>query len=150
MNPLDFINKIGITTYKNLVDKNFLEEVSEFDEDDIDFKSVYLDDYGLILEFYKSSDILNSVEISNIESIRNILPEPFKKNMTRNDVIDILGNPIDSRPPRKILTIQTGGVDQFYWLEDKSISVLAYYHYDSLKLKTVSFLPSDQVSWGNS
>ncbi len=150
MNSLDFINKIGITRYTNLVDEKYLEDVSEFDEDDIDFKNLYLDDYGLILEFYKFSEILNSVEINNIESVLNILPEPFEKNMMRNDVIDILGNPIVSRPPRKILTIQTGGVDQFYWLEDKSISVLAYYHYDSLKLKTVSFLPSNQVSWGNS
>ncbi|WP_186175404.1 DUF6392 family protein [Vibrio jasicida] len=150
MTPLFFIERIGTYTYQDFVDGEHLKGDVELDQDDIGEFSASMDKYGLTLIFAKKSSLLVCVEILNIDTIYNMLPTPLEVSMVRSDVLELLGPPIASKPPRKIISLFTGGVDQFNYKEQSSLAMLVYYHYEGLGIKAIKFKDSQAISWGNS
>ncbi len=148
MDVLVLMNNIGIYSYEDLREKELISGDFVFDDDPLEYRQVISESSGLLLEFSKSTSLLAKVEVENIESDKNLLPLPFKPDMHRDAVLNLLGEPVFSKPPRKIINIQTGGVDQFYWGGDNKISVLVYYHPETKKISTVAFKPTSNVSWG--
>lgn len=70
--------------------------------------------------------------------------------MVRSDVLELLGPPIACKPPRKIISLFTGGVDQFNYKDQSSLAMLVYYHYEGLGLKAIKLKDSQAISWGSS
>ncbi|WP_199481400.1 DUF6392 family protein [Vibrio owensii] len=148
MEALFFIERIGTYTYQDFIDGEHLPGDIELDQDDIEEFSVSIYKYGLTLIFSKKSSLLVCVEVLNIDTIYNMLPSPLEVSMVRSDVLELLGPPITSKPPRRIINIFTGGVDQFNYNGQSSLGMLVYYHYEGLGIKTIKFKDSHTISWG--
>ncbi len=145
---IDLVNKIGSSTYDDLVQESILDGNGIFDEDSLDYFRVDIGNGDLILEFECQTSKLFSISLSNFCMKTITVPEMFRKRLARSEVIEIFGEPIKSKPPRKIISIQTGGVDQFYYEKSENITILVYYDYESKIANTFTFIPTDGVTWG--
>ncbi len=101
MDVLVLINNIGKSSCEDLLEKELITGDFVFDDDPLEYRQVISESSGLLLEFSKSSSLLAKVEVENIESGKKLLPLPFKPDMYRDVLLDLLGKPVFSLPPRK-------------------------------------------------
>lgn len=112
---------------------------------------------GIALIFNRDSNQLIQISLALTKEnnpkylFSNSLPTPLHNKMTQSELREKLGEPVISKPPRKILNKITGGVDQFLWSDDKqSISLLAYYtHSEQFEVKSFEFIFTDLINFPN-
>ena len=129
MDVLNFIDQIGNQTYENFIKENLSNGKYSIDEDSLDYRRISVSDDDLIIEFDRKSNLLFSVEVNDLNGKVFRLSEPFSSVLSRSQVQSLFGAPIYSVPPKKILSIQTGWVEQYSWSDEKNLSVLVYYTY---------------------
>ncbi|YCO02278.1 DUF6392 family protein [Vibrio sp. VNB-15] len=145
---LNFIDQIGNQTYENFIKENLSNGKYSIDEDSLDYRRISVSDDDLIIEFDRKSNLLFSVEVNDLNGKVFRLPEPFSSVLSRSQVQSLFGDPIYSVPPKKILSIQTGWVEQYSWSDEKNLSVLVYYTYENEVINGLIFMPTSGVSWG--
>ena len=148
MDVLNFIAQIGNQTYENFIKENLSNGRYSIDEDSLDHRRISVSDDDLIIEFDRKLNLLFSVEVNDLNGKVFRLPDPFSSVLSRSQVQSLFGDPIYSVPPKKILIIQTGWVEQYSWSDEKSLSVLVYYTYESEVINGLIFMPTSGVSWG--
>lgn len=148
MDSSNVIIQIGKQKYDNFIKENLSNENYKIDEDSLNYRKISVSDDDLIFEFERKSDLLFSVEINDLSGKVFIPPEPFNNVMNRSQVQSFLGAPIHSLPPRKVLGIQTGWIEQYSWSDEQKLSVLIYHTYESEVIDGLIFMPTSKVSWG--
>lgn len=108
---------------------------------------------GIYLSFKRDGRILQSIEISiQNEKVKNWifpneLPSPLQKNMSRQWVHDIFGDPDKSTLPKVIMNKPFGRADLFT-VEGFHIPISMQVRYDLDEMvKSVMFLPTSELRW---
>lgn len=141
------IEKIGVADLQYLKETILNDITLDYDDDDSEDLWVFARKYGVMMAFDRVTNKLRFIEAKNIDSKYCCLPLPLNRKMTHSDVRNELGDPIKSRPPVQIANFKTGGLDQFFWNEDKSLSILVYYKPETLLINGIKIVKTKDIDF---
>ena len=145
-------------TYQSIVNEGVLKESQkpkpQFSGDDE--LTLNIKREGIILTFDRKSQCLININLILIKAeqpnyrFSNNLPNPLKPEMTKEYVYQAMGKPYESKLPIKIMGRMVGGIEHFRLNRDMfgKLSLLLYYTADQSQVKSLVFMNTNDVSWG--
>jgi hypothetical protein len=111
---------------------------------------------GVFLVFDRKTKKLIRINITLLDADKpkyhfpNELPRPLMSIMTKEYVYQAMGKPYESKLPVEFMGKILGGVEHYRL--DRNIfgelSLLLYYATDQTHIRSLTFIYSDEVSWG--
>ncbi len=143
----ELAKKFNTITAEKLMRNDLSGVKFELDDNHTNYFVMYSDLLGISLGFYEGNKKLSIIEIDVLSNGEIMLPEPFLVTMNNSQVHDALGNPVKSYPPESFGPIQTGGFDHYYWKDNKQISLLVHYEYETKEITAITIKPTSDLEF---